>query len=419
MPLSFKILSLLVFLSLSTKAQKTVIKAGQMFDARSGTMLANQTIIVKDGIIQEVGPNLKFSNVDSVIDLSNSWVLPGLIDCHVHITENMPYRNYSTAQSYTTEGSSLRAIGGSVIAKQFLENGFTTIRELGNDANYVTADIIKAIKKGWIQGPTIFYAGRIIAPYGGQLSGVNIEHEHFWDFEYQDADTPEEIKKAIRKNIFYGANTIKLVSGDNGIYDSVDIKTAVDEAKKYGAKVSVHVLMGGQAATNAINGGAASIEHGFLLTDEQLQLMKEKNIFLVGTDYSFDNWYAFGMDSARAKAREQLSINRLKRAYKIGTKMAFGSDVIVNLPGLNRIQSNLKILQNWRAAEIPAFTILQSMTTRAAELLGIETKRGVIAQSYYADIIALTSNPLEDIEAIKKVTFVMKDGKLIKGINVK
>ena len=137
-------------------------------------------------------------------------------------------------------------------------NGFTTIKEIGNDANYATADIIKAIKKGWIKGPTIFYAGKIIAPYGGQTSGVNIENQHLWNFEYIDADNPDEIKKAIRKNIYYGADVIKLVSGQQaGYYELEDIKAAVDEAKKSGLKVTVHV-QGGTAARNVILGGAAA-----------------------------------------------------------------------------------------------------------------------------------------------------------------
>ena len=394
-------------------AQNTVIKAGHFFDARNGEMLENQIIIVKDRKIIEVGANPKFSETDSIIDLSNSWVLPGLMDCHVHITANLPYRNLQMEQMYASESTSLRAIRGTVVAKQFLDNGFTTIKEIGNDANYATADIIKAIKKGWIQGPTIIYAGKIIAPYGGQSSGVNPEHEYYWNFEYIDADTPDEIKKAVRKNIYNGANVIKMVTGDNGIYNAEDIKAAVDEAKKYNIKVTVHAA-GGLAATNVISGDAAAIEHGFQLDNEQLQLMKDKEIFLVGTDFSYDNWYAYGMDSETATALNNMLVDRLKRAYKIGTPMAFGTDIIVDLPELNRVESSLKVLETWKAAEIPASYILQTMTINAAELLGIDKERGILEPSYYADIIAVKNNPLEDIESINTVHFVMKEGEIIR-----
>jgi imidazolonepropionase-like amidohydrolase len=408
-----KITLLLVISTLGIQAQNTVIKAGHFFDSRNGKMLDNQIIIVQKGKIKEVGANLKINEKDTIIDLSNSWVLPGLMDCHVHITRNHPYRNFSREKVYATESTALRAIRGTVVAKEFLENGFTTIKEIGNDANYATSDIIKAIKNGWIQGPTIIYAGKIIAPYGGQSRGINPEHEHFWDFEYIDADTPDEIKKAIRKNIYNGATVIKMVTGDNGIYNTEDIKAAVDEAKKYGLKVTVHTK-NGIAATNVILGGAAAIEHGFELDDTQLKLMKDKGTFLVGTDFSFDNWYAYGADSIKTAKMANITIDRLKRAYKIGTKMAFGTDIIINIQGLNRVQTNLKVLNTWKAAAIPPSYILQTMTINAAELLGIEKERGALEQSYYADIIALKNNPLDDIEAIKTVQFVMKEGKVIR-----
>ncbi len=412
--------SLLVSFNLSlciafTQAQNTVIKAGHLFDSKTGKMLPNQTIIIKDGKILEVGDNLKYAATDKVVDLSTSWVLPGLMDCHVHITDNNPYRlrEKGVHKSYITESSSFRALRGGYVAEQFLMSGFTTIKEIGNDANYATADVIKAIKEGWIKGPTIFYAGKIIAPYGGQSRNVNIENENFWQFEYIDADTPDEIKKAVRKNIYYGANTIKMVTGDNGTYNVEDIKAAVDEAKKYGIKVTVHVA-DNNGAKEVILGGAAAIEHGHTLNDVQLQLMKDNGIFLVGTDFSFDNWYAYGMDSATATAWTNKIIDRLKRAYRIGTKMAFGTDIIIDIPGLNRVQTSLKVLQTWKAAEIPAPYILQTMTIYAAELLGVEKSKGIIAPTFTADIIALKNNPLEDIDAVKDVRFVMKEGKIIK-----
>ena len=408
------IIALLHIFSFQLLAQNTVIKAGHFFDAQSGKMLDKQMIIIQNGKIKATGINLKINKTDTVIDLSNSWVLPGLMDCHVHITSNLSYRKRNWNDVDVTESNALRAIKGSVVAKQFLDNGFTTIKEIGNDANYATADIIKAIKNGWIQGPTIIYAGKIIAPYGGQSWGVNPEHEHFWDWEYIDADTHEEIIKAIRKNFYNGATVIKMVTGDNGIYDAEDIKVAVAVAKKYGLKVTVHVKMGGQEATNVIEGGAAAIEHGFGLDNTQLQLMKDKGTFLVGTDLAFDNWYAYGFDSAKAKSWVNIDVDRLKRAYAIGTKMAFGTDIVIDLPGLNRVQSNLKILENWKLAGIPPAYILQCMTTNAAELLGIQKERGALESSFYADIIALKNNPLDDIEAIKTVQFVMKEGKVIR-----
>src|SRR5688572_20429075 len=253
-------------------AQNTVIKAGHLFDARSGKVLDNQIILVKNGRIVQVGRDVKYTPADAVIDLSNSWVLPGLMDCHVHITSNYPYRKYNgIAGIYATESTALRALRGAANAKQLLEGGFTTIKDIGNDAEYATGDVIKAIRAGWAVGPTIFYSGKIIAPYGGQSQSINPEHEGHWKMEYIDADGPDEIRKAVRKNIYNGANVIKMVSDDHPVYYGLDdIKMAVDEAKKAGMKVTVHV-MGGEAARNVIMGGAAAIEHGFQLDDELLR----------------------------------------------------------------------------------------------------------------------------------------------------
>lgn len=402
-------------LSLSLFAN-TVIKAGHLFDSRTGRVLDNQVIVIDNGRILEVGPNLKAAASDTVIDLSDSWVLPGLMDCHVHITANYPYRRYfGIAGSYPTESTAFRALRGAAVAKELLEGGFTTIKDIGNDANYATGDVIRAIRSGYAIGPTVYYSGKIIAPYGGQSSRINPEHAKMWEFEYIDADSPDEIRKAVRQNIYNGANVIKLVADEYPYYyDLEDIKTAVDEAKKGGFKVTAHV-MGGQAARNVILGGAAAIEHGFELDDDLLKLMKEKGTFLVGTDFSYDNFFAYGGSEEGAKAGEAMVVDRLKRAYRIGTKMAFGTDIIIDIEGLNRLQTNLKVLQTWKKAEIPASYILQTMTLYSAELLGTDKTRGVIEPKFFADIVAVKSDPTKNIDAIGRVSFVMKNGKVIKN----
>ncbi|RZK22663.1 MAG: hypothetical protein EOO63_18195, partial [Hymenobacter sp.] len=196
-------------------------------------------------------------------------------------------------------------------------------------------------------------------------------------------------------------------------YNVEDIQAAVQEAGKTGLKVTVHV-MGGVAARNAILGGAAAIEHGFDLDDDLLRLMRRHGTFLVGTDFSFANWYAYGLDSTTAHQLEQRGIDRLQRAYKARVKLAFGTDIIVDLPGLNRLQTNLQELQTWKLANIPAAYTLQTMTLYAAELLGVGETKGVIAPTYWADIIALKSSPLLDITRVEQVKFVMKKGQVVR-----
>ena len=400
----------------SLHAQNTVIKAGHVFDSRTGKFSNDQIIIIKNGRIAQIGPNLSYEKNDKVIDLSKSWVLPGLMDCHVHITSNYPYRMITGMEDiYTRESSAFRALRGAHNAELFLKGGFTTIKDIGNDANYATADVIKAIRSGWVKGPTIFYSGKIIAPYGGQTGGINPENEKAWEFEYLDADTNDEIIKAIRKNIYFGANVIKIVQGDQKyFYTEENIRTAANEAHRAGVKLTCHVFQG-EPARNVILGGADAIEHGLFLEDSLLQMMKDRGTFLVGTDLTFNNMYAYGMDSSSAKQFTDGILDRLKRAYKIGVKMAFGTDVIIDLPGKNRVESNLEILTHWKAAAIPPSYILQTMTIYAAELLGIQSNRGILEKNYWADIIALKNNPAENIDAIKNVHFVMKEGEVIKN----
>ncbi|MBS0030439.1 amidohydrolase family protein [Chitinophaga hostae] len=376
-------------------------------------MLEKQMILIREGKIRQIGRDIPYSPEDKLIDMPDAWILPGLMDCHVHLTVGFPYKKMSIEQMYTTESTALRALRGAYNAQVMLTNGFTTIKEIGNDGNYASADVIKAIRKGWIQGPTIFYAGKIISPYGGQTA-TNIEHEHLWDDEYLDANSPDEIRKAVRKNIYYGANVIKLAADSYAYHYSLqEVQAAVNEARSAGLKVTAHV-MGGEAADNIILGGAAAVEHGVYLTDEQLRLMKSKGTFLVGTDLAVSNSLTYGVDTATALKYYHLNIDRLKRAYRIGTPMAFGSDIIIDIPGKNRAQSILEILQTWKDAQIPNSYTLQCMTIYAAQLLGVEKERGVIEPGFFADMIAVQQNPLDSIETLKRVSFVMKEGKVVR-----
>lgn len=396
-------------------SQTIAIKAGHLIDPKAGKVSNNQIIVVKDGKIDQIIPDESTEKVKQIVDLSDSWVMPGLMDCHVHITLNIPYRNVQMNPVYIEESSTLRGLRGLYNAKLLLNSGFTTIKDIGNDANYATAAVIQAINKGWFTGPTIIYSGKIIAPYGGQVFNISPENENFWLYEYIDADSPDEIRKAVRKNIYFGATTIKLVAQQfSYYYDREEIEIAVKEAKKAGLNVTAHV-QGGEAARNVIVGGAAAIEHGFDLDDDLLKLMKDKGTFLVGTDFSFANWYAYGMDSTTAERRTQKMVKRLRRAYEIGVKMAFGTDIVIDIEGMNRVESNLEVLKTWKSAGIPPMEILKCMTSNAAELMGIDHNRGLLKKQYWADIVAFKNGPLDDIENVRSVHFVMKEGKIIRN----
>jgi imidazolonepropionase-like amidohydrolase len=404
-------------------AGTAAIRAGKLIDPATGTVSKDQIILIKDGKIAEVGPRVQIPDGAEVIDLSQFWVLPGLMDAHTHITMNLPPvpPGVRVWEAYLVkESSAFRALRGIQNARAILEAGFTAVRDVGNAANYADSDVRRAIEAGWFAGPTILNTGKIIAPFGGQFKDIAAEQGRFWQFEYIDADTPDEIRKAVRQNLYYGAKAIKLVADEYAYhYTEGEIRAAVEEAHHAGVKVAVHASgsSGGEGARNAILGGADSIEHGFYLSDELLDLMKKKGTVLVGTDFPYEHLLALGgvgVTTLEAKATSERILQRLRRAYQIGVKMAFGTDTVADLPGKNRAEMMLDYLKVWTDAGIPAAQILNAMTTNAAELFGIQKERGAIAPGQAADIIAAPENPLENIQALRRVQFVMKDGRMVK-----
>jgi imidazolonepropionase-like amidohydrolase len=386
--------------------QVTVIKAGRLVDPETGTLVNGQTIIVENGVITSIGPNVKVPAGANVIDLSQSVVMPGLFDMHTHlcmdVIEQRDHGNYY----FTTllDPDSFRAVEGTVNARTMLESGFTSVRDVGNEGNYACTSVRRAIQLKMIPGPTIVNAGRIIAPYGGQFH-LQQDKRNLAEPEYFFADTRDEMVKGIRENIHYGAGVIKIVVDDQRyIYSIDDIKFMKDEAAKAGLKLAAHCWTRA-GAHNAAAAGVDSIEHGFDMTDEDLELAKKNGVVLVGTDYlALD-------DSPKNHAQW---VDRLKRAARIGVTMAYGTDATGQHKGQTRGTEAISGIDPWVEAGIAPREILKAMTVNAARLLGVETVRGNIKIGLAADIIAVPDDPLEKINTLKKVSFVMKNGVVIK-----
>jgi imidazolonepropionase-like amidohydrolase len=398
-------------------AQVLAIRAGTVVDPARGSSAKDQVILIEHGKILRIGAKVEIPPGAEIVDLSKEWVTPGLIDAHTHMTlteleSNAPFESF-----YLNQSSTLRGLRGMHNAQLVLNQGFTTLRDVGNSAEYAMSDVRRAIDAGWFIGPTIIDSGKIIAPFGGQSRDIPPRQGAFWQFEYIDADGPEEVRKAVRTNIYYGAGVIKLVADNNAYHYSIDeFRAAVDEAHRAGIPVAVHVY-GGDALDNAIEAGVDSIEHGFDLTDAQLGRMKAKGMFLVGTDFPRKHLDIVGTSGGILPEPAVLApkiIDRLRRAHRIGVRMAFGSDTVIDMPGRTRADLMFDYLAVWREAGVPPADILKAMTVNAAELLRVDKARGNLREGLSADLVAMPADPLSDIENLRKIDFVMKDGKVVR-----
>ncbi len=412
-------ISFLLMVTAELKAQYPVpgpeklyaIKAGKFVDPEKGTTETNQIILVRGKKIEGVGPNLTIPAEAKVIDLSSSTVLPGLFDAHTHLCMTLKKERDGTSYYITTllDSTPYRAIEGVANARDMLAAGFTTVRDVGNNGNHADTALREAIERGLVPGPTMINAGRIIAPYGGQFH-LQPEKQDLATPEYAFADTHDEMIKAIRENIHYGATVIKIVVDDQKyIYSADDIRFMVAEAHRDGLKLAAHCWTE-PGARNAAEAGVDSIEHGEMMTNEDLQLAKKNHVVLVGTDFTESAARESGLIGMHP-----IFVDRLKRAYQIGVTMAFGTDTFVYVPGETRGTQAAEYVDSWVEAGVPAKDTLRAMTINAARLLGVDGERGAIRPGLAADIIATPVNPLDDIQAVRKVSFVMKDGSVFKN----
>lgn len=410
----------LVLLAMTVEAahaQVTAIKAGRLVDPETGTVSSNQVILVEGGSIRAVGGDVKIPPGAKVVDLSSSIVLPGLFDCHAHVAAWLikPQRAIYTTWINST---AYRVLRGSVYAREMLEAGFTTIRNLSEAGMYGDTDLRRAIEEGVIPGPTMVNGGRFIVPYGTEAP-PNPERPGLNAPDKIDADSRDELQKAIRENVHYGAKVIKIMVDDTPyVYSADDLKFVVEEAGSAGLKVAAHAATD-RGAWNAAMAGVASIEHGGKMSRETMELAKKNGVMVVPTPFTPFLIREMSIRLSGMKGNENWRdadkvyatyVAALRRNYDAGLTLAFGSDVGVIADGETRGTLAISTIKGWVDAGLPNKVILQALTTNSARLLGVEKERGAIRPGLAADLIAVPQNPLENIDTLKQMTFVMKEG---------
>jgi len=405
----------------------TVIRAGVLIDGQSNAARRNQVIVIRGNQIVEVSDaaSARIPAGAQTIDLSQATVLPGLIDAHTHI---FLQGEEPAAGGYDVQllkyPLAFRAARATVSVRRALEQGFTTLRDVETEgAGYGDVGIKQAIEGGYIPGPRLFVSTRAISSTGGYpLEGYAPEIDV--PKGVQIVDGPVEARKAAREQLDHGADWIKVYMthrswiGKNGELASQptltveELRAIVDETHGWGKKVACHSYSG-EGMQRALDGGCDSIEHGLALTDAQIAQMIKQGTWLVPTlsVYYYDWAPADTPDGQRDRKRVSAHEESFRKALKAGVKIAFGTDA-GGFPWTDPIAQEFPRMVEFGMTPMQA---IQSATTRAAELLEMKGKLGVIAPGAFADVIAVPGDPLTDVKALGSVGFVMKDGKSFKN----
>jgi imidazolonepropionase-like amidohydrolase len=402
----------------------TVVQCGRLIDVRADRVLTNMTIVIDGASITRLEQGLVRGNAgDTVIDLSAHTCMPGLIDMHVHLTGE--YSETSEIDSFRLNPPdyAFRSVG---FAEKTLLAGFTSVRDLGGD---VTISLRNAVNRGYINGPRIFAAGRSLATTGGHADPTNGMREDLMRHptpEQGVINSVEDARRAVRQRYKDGADVIKITatggvlsvasSGQNAQFTEDEIRAIVDIAKDYGFRVAAHAH-GAEGLKRAVRAGVASIEHGTYMDDEGMALMKKHGAYYVPTIIA-GKWVeeksripGFFPEVVRKKAAEigPLIQDTFARAYKAGVKIAFGTDSGVSAHGDNGREFGFMV-----QAGMPVLAAIRSATLDAATLLGQDSRLGTLETGKLADVVAVAGDPVQDITAMTRVSFVMKNGVVYK-----
>ena len=420
---AFTAISLHAFAQMPALSSAEYIRVDKLFDSPSGRYTGPAVLVVEDARIRSVeAPTFAIPAGATAIDLRGSYVFPGLIDCHTHMVaraDQYDELNIFKATPFTA------AINAVVNAKRTLDAGFTTIRDVGSPP-FAAVDLRNNIDSGFIPGPRVVASGPAISITGGHGDVNNFSPEvrpmlYPADRDFQIADGAQQVQQTVRAQVKYGVDVIKILASGGVLskgdqpgapqYTLEELKMAADTAHQAGRKIAAHAH-GTLSIHWAIEAGIDSIEHASLADDEDIRLAKQHGTFFVmdiyDDDYILKEAPKFGLPQEQIdKERKigQLQRDTFRRAWKAGVKMAFGTDAGVYPHGDNARQFHYMVQYGMTPAEA-----VQAATVRAAELLGRSADVGELTPGHYADLIALPADPMEHVEVLEHVPFVMKGG---------
>ena len=395
------------------------IRAGHLIDTVAGRLAGAQLIIVRDGVIADVGPDVPVPADARLIDLGAYTVLPGLMDAHTHLTIDQRNQDPLAELEHT---AAERAFGSIPNARAVLLAGFTTVRDLGSYRALVDVALRDAINRGDVIGPRMYVAGAYLTIAGGAgaVTGFAPDVTLPWDLRYGAANSPSEVRERVRMLAGQRVDLIKMfATGAVLTHNSnpagreatpEELAAGADEARNFGLKLAVHAH-GAEGIKAAIRAGAASIEHGTLMDDEGRALMKQHGTYLVPTlevrDCVGTNYPPEFVAKAQQIMTAQLA--NFRKAVNAGVKIGFGTDIGVCPFGTNAREFTLMVENG-----MTAMRAIQAATTADADLLGVSSKLGSITKGKLADIIAVRGDPLRDVRVLEDVRFVMKEGRVYK-----
>lgn len=421
-------------------AAVTVVKAARLLDPRTGNVLSPAAVLIEDGKIKEVGAPAQIHAPEGarVIDLGNATLLPGLIDGHTHLfldiivlpeAERQRHENGLFAPGLLlaiVESPTKRAFLGAQMAREDLESGITTVRNLGHSGVDGDTELRDAINAGRTVGPRILAAGRKLITRGDYLQDLNPAlADSILQQEFLFIDGADQARAAVRRNVFQNVDVIKVTADEN--LTVAELAAVVEEAHRNHRRVAVHAIDRTSIQT-AIDAGADSIEHGNEATDEQLQQMRAKGIFFDLTPTFYGGFLlkitepsivvspaSRAAAKARSDERDKQYGQLVQRVLKSGVKWSTGSDMCWFYPGKTRGEASVATFLNLHQAGMPALEVIRALTTNAAEMLGWQDKIGAIEPGRFADLVAVQGDPLTDVTELERIRFVMKDGAVVRN----